>query len=85
LKDKNTMDIIINNNRDKGYPQKPEHELNDYLFDYLDSWDGIVKMDDYKPMLDKAGFDTDYNHYICVKCTYLPFRHYIHKIEKWIL
>ena len=61
------------------------NELDDLLFDWLDSWDGYVKFDELLPRLKEHGYDTNLENYICVKCPYLPFRHYYHRIEKWLL
>lgn len=67
-----------------GYKSRVDfNELDDLLFDYLDA--EVIDVSDYIPRLQKAGLDTNKDNYIRIICPYLPFRHYYHKIKKWIL
>jgi len=87
------MELIFNTMRldlfckERGLKPIKKHPLNDYFFDFLDSSTIASYNEDEKLIqeLSNAGFDLNLDNYIRVRCPYMPFNHYIHKIEKWII
>jgi hypothetical protein len=62
-----------------------EHKDYDDLFhDYLAFPDLNFSADDIKLLTDN-GYDLDRTHYATIECTYLPFVHFLHLTEHWII
>ena len=65
---------------------RPNRSLDDLFHDYLvNELNPFINYDDIKDDLIKAGYDLDISHYATIECLYLPFIHFLHLKECWII
>jgi hypothetical protein len=63
---------------------REQKEYDDLFHDYLACPDLSFSEDEIKILTD-YGYDLDRTHYATIECTYLPFVHFLHLTEHWII